>query len=165
MDIWKYVYDYFTDECGLTNLIWCYAPNWSANATDDPNSTMSTTYLYPGDEYCDMIGVEGNMEITKENNYLRLTESSEKPGAITEFGVTGTIKGGTYEEQNKLYNSMDLYGNLYELTKEGYSFVYLITWYSWDIAALGKGDEFMLTDMTLGLSEVKALFDTVTFDK
>ncbi len=166
IDIWHYIYEYFTVECGLTNLIWCYGPNWSSNVDDDPTKTMSTTYLYPGDEYCDMVGVDwyssGNLEIMQENNYLRLTEKSGKPGAITEFGPSGTIKSDNAEEQQRLYNCMNLYGNIYELVKEGYSFVYLITWYgSYDITNLGRGDELMATDLTLGQAEVKEMFDSL----
>ncbi len=166
IDIWHYVYEYFTVECGLTNLVWCYGPNYSANVNDNPGSTMSTTYLYPGDDYCDMVGVDwyssGNMEITKGDNYLRLIDLSRKPGAITEFGPSGSILGETIDEQPQLYNSMDLYGNLYELVREGYSFVYLLTWGGkWGIPAMGRGDELMQTDLCIGQAEVRAMFDAL----
>ncbi|MBQ8208373.1 MAG: hypothetical protein IJZ89_06555 [Clostridia bacterium] len=166
VDIWHYVYEYFTEECGLTNLLWCYGPNYSANVNDNPGSTMSPTYLYPGDEYVDMVGVDwysgGNLEIMKGDNYLRLVDLARKPGAITEFGPSGSILGEMIEEQPGLYNSMDLYGNLYELTREGYSFVYLLTWGGkWGIPAMGRGDEFMATDLTIGQAEVKAMFDAL----
>ncbi len=166
VDIWHYVYDYFENECGLTNLYWCYGPNYSANIDDNPGSTMSTTYLYPGDEYCDMVGVDwytgGNMEIMKGDNYLRLVDLARKPGALTEFGPSGSILGDTIEEQPSLYDSMDMYGNLYELVKEGYSFVYLLTWGGkWGIPAMGRGDELMQTDLCIGQAEVKAMFDAL----
>ncbi|MBR6602799.1 MAG: hypothetical protein IKK94_02155, partial [Clostridia bacterium] len=94
VDLWHYIYDYFENECGLSNLIWCYGPNWSENIENDPQKgTMSPTYLYPGDEYCDMVGVDwytdGNLEIAKKDNYLLLAEMSGKPAAITEFGTSG----------------------------------------------------------------------------
>lgn len=166
IDIWHYIYEYFTEECGLTNLIWCYGPNYSPNINDNPGSTMSTTYLYPGDDYCDIVGVDwyssGNLEITSGDNYLRLTDLSRKPGAITEFGPSGIILADTIEEQPQLYNSMDLYGNLYELTKEGYSFVYLLTWGGkWGIPAMGRGDELMQTDLCIGQAEIKAMLDAL----
>ncbi len=166
INIWKYVHDYYTDELGLNNLIWCYGPNVSSNINDKPGSTMSTTYLYPGDEYCDMVGVDwytgGNFEILNGDNYKKLADLSGKPGAITEFGPSGTIKGDTPEEQSKLFNSMNLYGQLYEMSREGYSFTYLLTWGGrWGINYMGKGAEFMATDMALGQKDVKAMLDAL----
>lgn len=166
VNVWQYIYEYFTEECGLTNLLWCYGPNVSGNVDDDPSTTMSTTYLYPGDEYCDMVGVDwyssGNLEIMKGDNYLRLVDLARKPGAITEFGPAGEILAEIIEEQPELYNSMDLYGNLYELVKEGYSFAYVLTWGGkWGIPAMGRGDEFMDTNLMIGQAEVKAMFDAL----
>ena len=164
--VWQYVHDYFTNVHGLTNLIWNYGPNYSANINDNHGSTMSTTYLYPGDEYCDMVGVDwysgGNMEITNGDNYLRLLDLARKPGAINEFGPSGAALADSIDKQPELYNCMDLYGNLYELTREGYSFVYLLTWGGkWGIPAMGKGEEFMQTDLAIGQAELKAMFDAL----
>lgn len=164
INVWQYVYDYFTKEQGLSNLIWSYAPNYSSNVYDNPGSTMSTTYLYPGDEYCDMVGVDwysgGKLEIAEKDNYLRLTDLASKPGAITEFGPTGVALGSTKEEQATLYNAMDLYGDLYELTKDGYSFVYLLTWAGkCNLEALSRGYELMQTDLCIGQTELKAMLD------
>lgn len=164
--VWQYVHDYFTKEMGLTNLIWCYAPNTSSNVDNDPSTTMSTTYLYPGDEYCDMVGVDwyssGNLEITDGDNYLRLTDLARKPGAITEFGPSGAILAEDRADQPKLYDSMNLYGDLYSLSKEGCSFAYLLTWGGkWGIPVMGKGEEFMDQEMTLGQADVKALLDAL----
>ncbi len=166
IDVWHYVYDYFENECGLTNLYWCYGPNWSANVKDIRGNTMSTTYLYPGDEYCDMVGVDwyssGNMEITQEDNYLALTDLARKPGAITEFGPGGSILAESIEDQPSLYSSMDMYDDLCELTEDGYSFVYLLTWGDkWGIPAMSRGDELMQTDLCIGQAEVKAMFDAL----
>jgi hypothetical protein len=166
VNIWHYIYDYFQNQCGLTNLFWCYGPNQSPNVNDKPGSTMSPTYLYPGDEYCDMVGVDwytgGSLEIANNENYLRLTDLSGKPGAITEFGPSGALVADKIEDQPKYYNSMDLYGNLYELLKEGHSFVYLLTWGGkWGIPAMGHGDELMQTDICIGQAEVKAMFDAL----
>ena len=166
IDVWHYVYDYFENECGLTNLYWCYGPNCSPNVTDVRGSTMSTTYLYPGDEYCDMVGADwytsGNMEITQGENYLALTDLSRKPGAITEFGTAGSLLAEKIEDQPSLYDSMDMYSALYELTKEGYSFVYLLTWGGrWGVPAMSRGDELMQTDLCIGQAEVKAMFDSL----
>ncbi len=166
IDVWHYIYNYFENECGLTNLYWCYSPNVSDNINDAPIGTMSTTYLYPGDDYCDMVGVdwytEGNVELRKNDNYLRLVELSKKPGAITEFGPTGSILATNTEEQPGLYSCMDIYGTLYELSKDGCSFVYLLTWgEQWGVGAMGRGDEMMKTDLCLGQADIKAMFDAL----
>ena len=169
VEVWHYIYDYFTKECGLTNLLWCYGPNTSSNAEDTPGTVMSTTYLYPGDDYCDMVGVDwysgGNLEITKKDNYLRLTDLAKKPGAVTEFGPAGSILAEAIDKQPELYDSMDLYQDLLELSKMNYSFVYLLTWGSkWGIPAMGRGDEMMRTDLCIGQAEVKAMLDAVKSD-
>ncbi len=166
VNIWHYIYDYFENKCGLTNLYWCYGPNWSPNINNEYGETMSTTYLYPGDEYCDMVGVDwytiGNMEIMQGENYLALTDLSRKPGAITEFGTAGSILAENIEDQPSLYSSMDLYDNLRKLVDNGYSFVYLLTWGNrWGVPAMGRGDELMKNDLCLGQAEVKALVDSL----
>ena len=60
--MWIYVYEYFEEECGLTNLLWEYSPSTSTH--------MDVMYLYPGDEYCDMVGIDwytnGTFEIDQD---------------------------------------------------------------------------------------------------
>jgi len=163
IDLWRYIYDYYTKELGLDNLIWNHSPNTSSNIDDKPGGTMSTTYLYPGDEYCDMVGLDwyssGKLEITSGDNYGKLLKLSGKIGAITEFGPTGSILAEEMARQPALYDSMDLYNDLTVLRNHGYSFAYLLTWTSkWSIRAMGRGDEFMQAEMTLGREDVKAMF-------
>lgn len=162
--MWIYMYEYFVDELGLTNLIWNYGPNTSSNVSDNPGTTMSPWYCYPGDEYVDMVGIDwytsGNFEITTNNNYLTLLEKTGKIGAITEFGPTGSLLASGSTSQEELFTCMDLYNTLLGLEREDCRFVYLLTWGSvWGIPAMGKGEEFMNTDITLGRADVKAMFD------
>lgn len=42
--LWKYMFDYYTNEKGLHNLIWV----WNGQGAD----------WYPGDEYCDIVGYD-----------------------------------------------------------------------------------------------------------
>lgn len=165
VNVWRYVYEYFAEN-GLTDLIWNYAPTFSSNVNDVHGYNMSYMYLYPGDEYCDMVGVDwysgGGLELTTYNNYLDFVNTVNKPGAITEFGPGGDILAATHEEQPALYNCMDLYGNLYQLSKEGYSFVYVLNWTGdSSVSVLGEGESFLAQEMTLGQSDVKALFDAL----
>ena len=166
VNLWRYVYNYFVNECGLTNLYWTFAPNYSSNVNNEPGKTASTTYLYPGDEYCDMVGVDwytqGALEITDSNNYLNLVNLANKPGAITEFGPTGTKLGASVEEQPSLYSSMDMYNDLRKMIGNGHSFTYLLTWGGkWGVSAMGRGDELMQTDLCIGQTEIKAMFDAL----
>ncbi len=166
VDMWHYIYNYFENECGLTNLYWNFSPNYSENINDSPTTRMSTTYLYPGDDYCDMVGVDwysdGNLEISVGNNYLNLTDLSRKPGAINEFGPNGGILAEKIADQSKLYDCMDMYDDIYELIDLGHSFAYILEWCGkWGVSALGRGDELMQTDLFIGQIEVKAMFDAL----
>ncbi len=166
VNVWCYVHDYFTKDWDLQNLIWNYSPNYSSNINNEPYAPVSTVYLYPGDDYCDMVGVdwysEGDLEITDGDSYLRLTERSGKPGAITEFGPTGSVLADSPKNQPDLYHSMDLHDDLIALTENGYSFSYLLTWNgAWSIPSMGRGNEFMDTDLTLGQAEVSVMLASV----
>ncbi|MBR3966332.1 MAG: hypothetical protein IKJ91_04565 [Clostridia bacterium] len=165
-NIWYYIYDYFAEK-GIDNLLWCFAPNYSSNTEDIPGQTkMSTTYLYPGDKYCDIVGVDwytqGNLELMDEGGYLQLTDASKKPGALTEFGATGTATNEEGRADPELYSSINVLRDLNMLRDDGYSFIYLMTWGgSWSFAQMGFGEEFMADEMTLGQADVKALFDAL----
>ncbi len=161
-NIWYYLYDHF-EKNGIDNLLWCYAPNRSDNYDDTPSSRMSTVYLYPGDKYCDIVGcdwyTEGNLELI-EGGYAELISASKKIGAITEFGATGAAANENGKADPELYSSMNAHRDLLTLKTEGYSFAYLMTWGgSWGFRFMGEGEQFMEEEMTLGLSEVKELFD------
>ena len=163
--VWIYIYEYYTNDWGLTNLIWNYSQNVSSNISDVKGTTMSPWYCYPGDEYVDIVGVDwstsGSLEITENNNYLGLVDLTRKIGAITEFGPGGSLKASNGEIQSELYSSMDLYSDLVKLRDNGYKFAYLLTWgSSWGIPTMGEGDNFMAQDMTLGRAEVKVLLDS-----
>ena len=163
INLWKYVYNYFENEQNLSNLIWNFSPNYSQNNGNEAYSPLSTTYLYPGDDVCQMIGVdwysEGNLEITDGDSYRKLIDRADKPGAITEFGPTGKILSESHEKQKQLYNAMDLYDDLIALTVQGYSFVYIMTWSGqWSIPHMGNGREFMETALTLDQNDVSELF-------
>lgn len=161
VSLWRYMYDYYTNDLGLDNLIWNFGPNYSENNDENSGSSMSTVFAYPGDEYCDMVGVDwytsGNLEIDNGESYLRLIDHSRKIGALNEFGPNG----GTAGEDK--YNCMSIYNDLLSLKSKGYSFSYLLTWggYEWGISIFGLGDEFMQKEMTLGLGEVKSMLDSV----
>lgn len=155
--LWKYMYQYYTVDLGLDNLIWNYGPNISSNNENHSGSAMSTVFAYPGDEYCDMVGVDwytsGNLEIANGESYLRLIDHSRKIGALNEFGPNAGVGG------EDTYSCMSIYNDLISLKQQGYSFAYILTWggSQWSVATFGRGEDFMNTDMTLGLEDVRAM--------
>ena len=153
---------------GLDKLLWNYSPNYSKNSDDLTTryNKMSTTYLYPGDDYCDIVGVDwytkGESEIEQGDGYLRLIDKSQKIGGLNEFGPTGDLFANDESIQPTLYNSMDMYEDIMSLINKGYSFGWLHTWGAqWGIVAMGKGAEFMRTELALGRTDVKAMFDAL----
>ncbi|MBR6604128.1 MAG: hypothetical protein IKK94_08945, partial [Clostridia bacterium] len=168
IDLWRYIHDYYTDVLGLDKLLWNYSPNYSKNSDDLTTgyNKMSTTYLYPGDDYCDIVGVDwytkGESEIEQGDGYLRLIDKSQKIGGLNEFGPTGDLFANDESIQPTLYNSMDMYEDIMSLINKGYSFGWLHTWGAqWGIVAMGKGAEFMRTELALGRTDVKAMFDAL----
>ncbi len=164
--MWIYIYDYYVNEIGLTNLIWVYGPNTSPNVDDEPGGVMSPWYCYPGDEYVDMVGVDwysdGELEILKEDTYQMFLDKTGKIGSITEFGPSGSIwAGDSGKKQEDLFSAMDLYGMLFDLKRnEELNMAYILTWAGTNsIHEMGKGKEFMETDFALDRADVKAMFD------
>ncbi len=165
--MWIYIYDYYVNELGLTNLIWNYGPNTSSNVDDAKGTTMSPWYCYPGEEYVDMVGVDwytsSGDEITDNDNYLTFIDTTRKIGAVTEFGPAGSLiaEEGT-RPQEELFNCMDLYGIIFDLQREGYNFTYFLTWGGkWGLRAMGKGEEFMKSDIIVTRSELKTMFEAM----
>ena len=78
--LWRNLFDYYTHEKGLHNLIWVWSPNVSVKAMD----------FYPGNAYVDMTGLDiyANTLEGARAVYAELMKSG-KPFAITEFGPPG----------------------------------------------------------------------------
>lgn len=171
IDMWIYCYEYYTNEWGLDNLIWCYGPNYSGNVANTPGGTMSPMYCYPGDKYVDMVGVDwytgGNLEVKENDNYLLMIDETKKIGALTEFGPSGVARADSYEKQPDYYSTDDLIIDLWTLKEDGYKFAYLLTWTRGCFVTVGAmggetgGYEFMNEEYTLGQSDVKAMLDSL----
>lgn len=83
--LWQMMYDYFTDEYNLTNLIWCLG--YSGSVRDG---------WYPGDEYCDIIGSDSYDSFannTNKNGWDRLQNvtDADKPLAFHECGIVPSV--------------------------------------------------------------------------
>ncbi len=79
--VWRHMFDYFTREKKLHNLIWAYAPNHGKRTAD----------YYPGDAYTDLTGVDAytdNINPERIRGYPEVARLG-RPHGFTEFGPHG----------------------------------------------------------------------------
>ena len=90
--LWRKLYNYFTYQKGLNNLIWVMG------YSDNPREE-GWNYWYPGDDYCDIIGVDVYDGITDIAGLQTLKEiNAKKPTAILECGRAPYIED--FEKDN-----------------------------------------------------------------
>ncbi len=164
-DMWRYIYDYYTNELGLDNLIWVYAPNASGNLWDETGATMSTMYCYPGNDYVDMVGVDQYFNSGYNGvlgGYAEMIDSTGLIGALTEYGPRAEllIEGDSDKKQEDVFNCMDAHDLLEHFKNSGYKMAYALSWADGQgYSAWGKCDEFMKLDYTLGAKDLKVIFE------
>lgn len=79
--LWKMMYDLYTNEYGLNNLIWVYG---YSQVTSDPSG------LYPGDEYVDILGPD-NYEKNIVNLFNKVNGvNAKRPICLHECGTNPT---------------------------------------------------------------------------
>jgi len=87
--LWQHMYNYFTKERGLNNILWGFSPNLNGG-----KDTRRTDYYWPGDEYVDVVGVDKYMALNENPLSLdqwgdyKLLIAKCKPFGIFEFGPT-----------------------------------------------------------------------------
>ncbi|MBR1383504.1 MAG: hypothetical protein IJ555_06810 [Ruminococcus sp.] len=80
--LWQMMYDYFTNEKGLNNLIWVLG--YSGEVKDG---------WYPGDEYCDVIGSDTYDNSTNKKAWKKLEAlNTGKPIAFHECGNVPSVE-------------------------------------------------------------------------
>lgn len=80
--LWRMMYDRFTNDFGLTNLIWVLG--YSGEVKDG---------WYPGDEYCDVIGSDTYDNSTNKNAWSKLEAmNTGKPMAFHECGNVPDVR-------------------------------------------------------------------------
>lgn len=170
--LWIYVYEYFTEDWGMENLIWVYSPSPSTKTTVDVSSTLPVMYCYPGDEYCDIVGGDWYIgrdttvedEIAYNYNigvaYSQLMQVG-KPVALTEFGPSSsTLRAPANEKQEDYFSCRDQLDILNRMKDDGYKLTYVLNWSGWiSMQNLGYMDEIMQHESALDLFEIKPLFD------
>ncbi len=165
INLWRYVYNYYTVELGLDNLVWALSPN----VTNSKTSPVATTYGYPGDAYCDIAGNDwyssGNYEVNgTEKCYEALMNLSGKPAALTEFGPTGDLlaKSAEGEVQSEIFSCADQLDLIKRMMDDGLKLVYVLNWSgSHALLNLGEMDVLMQDETALDIFEVKELFDSL----
>lgn len=163
VEMWKYVYNYYTNDWGLDNLIWSYSPNFS-NSTSAP---LPVTYYYPGDEYCDVVGLDwytaGEYEIDGSGKSWNNLLDYRKPTGLTEWGVGGTLMAETPEEQVNLWNCENYVDTLERMRSEGKSIAFAEV-YSGRFGApsyVGKGEALANYKYIVSLEEMPLLIKTI----
>lgn len=160
IDLWKYVYDYYTNpegKWGLKNLVWAYSPN--VTNTDNPKEVM---YGYPGPEYCDLVGTDwytsGKFEVDGDGQSYRKLVETGKPVALTEFGPNVPLVMD--KETGRTFDCTDELAIIKQMMARNLKLTYVLNWGgSWSMLKLGKMDALMQDEAALDLSEVKEIFD------
>ncbi len=82
--VWRHMFDYYSREKGLDNLIWVYGPNHGANAA----------HFYPGGDCVDLTGVDAYTDFIDPQHIRGFPEVAGlgKPTGFSEFGPHGPEK-------------------------------------------------------------------------
>lgn len=90
--LWQMMYDYFTKEKGLHNLIWVLG--YSGDVKDG---------WYPGNDYCDIIGSDTYDNSTNKKAWKHLSAmNTGKPMAFHECGLVPSVE--KFEEDEDLWS-------------------------------------------------------------
>lgn len=161
-NLWKYIYNYFTTERGLDNLIWEYSPN-IGNDTEGGGSAL---YAYPGDDYVDIVGMDwySDGDFSRFENTPTYSDllATGKIVSLAEFGPTGEAYADNVQDQPNKFSCRDLLGYIDSFRLDNYKIAYILSWTSpINLVSLGYTDELMAHNLTLGQSDVKAMLDAV----
>ena len=163
-NLWIYIHDYFTNERGLDNLLWEFGPNIGKES----DTMTAPLYGFPGKEYVDLVGFDwytgdGDASKIETTPTYKDLASLDMIININEFGPGGDMVADDEDEvQSEIFSCRNILGFFEEFKHGGYKLGYFLTWTSHiSIPELGYADEFMASEITLGLTDVKALFDSL----
>ena len=118
-NLWVDMYDLFTNEHGLTNLVWVYSPH------AESDWTTNVSLYYPGSGYVDLVGVSSYSAVPEIKDYEALA-AFNKPLVMSEIGPS--------REQYGKYDLALLPGIF-----SGRA-AYFLQWHSWTGAAVSIAD-------------------------
>lgn len=161
-DFWKFFYKVVTDEMGIDNAVWVYAPNYDTGGVSD------VLYAYPGDEYVDIVGCDwytnGNYEVNNKDSYTKVM-STGKPAALTEVGpASGGALSAIDEDGNTYYTwtCEDLLGAIKDMIRDDYKLCYFLTWtYDMSIARLGNANILMNDEVIMTRADVMSYWENL----
>lgn len=102
INLWRMMYDHYTNDCGLNNLIWVLGYSGEGKRIDE---------WYPGDEYIDIIGADSYTKGANGNLYDKVKQIAPE-GMPIAFHECGTIPS---EE---------------ELTESSAKWLFFMTWHT-----------------------------------
>lgn len=81
IQVWRQMFDYFSQTKGLDNLLWVYAPNHGDK----------TAAYYPGDHYVDLVGLDAYTDYVDTRHVRGYPQVAriDKPFGFTEYGPHG----------------------------------------------------------------------------
>lgn len=138
INVYRDMFDYFTKEKKLDNLLWVYSPNFGAGMDQDWNRPV--TWAYPGKEYVDIIAgtsYSDKLDISDYKSYLRLG----KPMGMAEFSPE---IGGKFAKDGSM-NTV-LYAD--RLLNDYPAVAFWVSWHSyagqaWSLVANSNTEELM----------------------
>jgi mannan endo-1,4-beta-mannosidase len=119
-DLYRHMFNYFTYQKGLNNLLWVYSPTQS----NVDYGILAVLDQYPGDGYVDIVGGTCyNDLIIQDYQYYVQTN---KPIAMAEYGFDENehyATDGTFDDRNYI-----------NTIRANYPYIaYWVTWHDWNI--------------------------------
>jgi mannan endo-1,4-beta-mannosidase len=125
-DLWRDMYNTYTYDLELDNLIWVYSSHFSCIWAS------SVSAMYPGDDVVDVVGVDIYTDVPTFNDYEELKQYN-KPVVITEIGPSENTHG-IYDEREIIR------------TYSGKA-AYFLQWHSWEGAEVAIIDNLYFYEM------------------
>ncbi|MBR6647475.1 MAG: hypothetical protein IKL09_08170, partial [Clostridia bacterium] len=121
---------------------------------------------YPGDEYCDIVGLDwytsGGYEIDGNGRSYSKLMDHEKITNICEFGINEILESGDRATQYLYFSGEDFTALVKNILNDGYKIGYILTWTANDsVKWWGKGVEMMSSGYFLSQSDMLPLFNAV----
>ncbi len=99
ISLWRHMFDYFTYDKGLDNLLWVFSVNQSTILNGESADWMQGRIFYPGDDYVDIVGItvfHDDLQVYDLHDYTDLKRFN-KPLALTICGPDYHSADGTYD--------------------------------------------------------------------
>ena len=164
--MWKYVYNYYTKDFGLDQLVWSYGPNVSSGL----GAVTAVNSYYPGDDYVDVVGFDwytnNHYEFDCQNYegkcHDRLVELG-KPFGIMEWGINGEIRDQKAAGNEDYFTCEDYCKILDRMKSEGkkVAFCEVYSGIYGSVKYVGKGEALYKSGWVVALHEMPELIKKI----